>query len=139
MSWLMIQAAFFSIAGLAMSWLTGWKHLAVRYRAPGKIQSISHGSHRWQNCRIRGISVSVASELYDEGWWIRPTFPLQIWMPALLIPWRQLGIADAAESMLGKRVTLRVACFSGEIVVRGVCAKLIESHVQEATQHREMT
>ncbi|MEK6352379.1 MAG: hypothetical protein V4796_09245 [Burkholderia cenocepacia] len=105
-----IVAIVFYGSGIeAMRLLSGWKKLepyAASRNAPNGGQ-ISNGSYRWVSCRSQWTRFAVAVELYPQHLWLRPSFPLNLRLPAICIPWDSIN-ASQQKIIFSRTVTLRI-------------------------------
>ncbi|MBR8375803.1 hypothetical protein KDW20_08480 [Burkholderia cenocepacia] len=127
-----IVAIVFYGSGIeAMRWLSGWKELepyaASRTAANGK--QISNGSYRWVTCRSKWTRFSVAVELYPRHLWLRPSFPLNLRLPAICIPWDAIN-ASQKELFLSRTVTLRIQGSSTVLRFGGTVGQRILAEVE---------
>ena len=119
LNFLLVALFMFGGAGMLYRWLTGWPRLVSLYAYKRTAHSISKGSYRWVGCKINFTSLSVSLEIYSEGLWLKPGFPLSLFMPALLIPWSKIVVVESNTSFPFKKTVLQIAEFSGQLAIGG--------------------
>ncbi|WP_061536923.1 hypothetical protein [Collimonas arenae] len=93
-SFLLIVGLLFGGGSWLYSWMTGWSQLTKLYAMKASVQMVSEGSFRWVACDSRWTSLSVSLEIYPQGLWLKPGFPLNFFMSALLIPWEKIEVTE---------------------------------------------
>lgn len=99
--------------------LTGWRRLTTLYARRDSSLGISQGSFKWVWCSSRWTSLTVSLEIYPQGLWLKPGFPLNLFMPALLIPWDQLEVTEVRDSLLRPRAVFRMIGITWPFIVKG--------------------
>jgi hypothetical protein len=88
-----------------LSWLSGWRSLAERYRTGGAPdgERIS-----WTSARIGSVSFRSCLNLTlaPAGLFLVPLLPFRMFMPPLLIPW-----ADVRFEGFTRMLFMELACF----------------------------
>lgn len=110
-----VAIVFFGSWLEAMRWLSGWKSLEPyeTNRDATNERPFSNGSYRWVSCRAKWTRFTVAVELYPQYLWLRPSFPLNLRLPAICVPWDAIN-ASQREMFFSRTVTLRIhGCSTG--------------------------
>lgn len=129
LNFLFVTGLMFGASSLLYRWLTGWSRLAILYAQRAHIGSISNGSYQWVGCKINLTSISISIEIYPEGLWLKPGFPLSIFMKSLLIPWSKIVMAKSRTTVLLSRKTdLQIVGFSDIFMIKGDAGLSIENH-----------
>jgi hypothetical protein len=116
----------FVVALLLSSWRSGWRLLALRFRAREPFRGESWG---WQSARFRwrcnyGNCLKVGAN--QESLYLSIALPFRLFHPALLIPWQEIevvtgklifGYYDTATLRLGSQERVRVRIY-GKLVGR---------------------
>lgn len=86
----------------------GWRLLAQRFRAAGKIQgrrwSMQSASMRWMTRYNNGLTIGAD----ETGLYIVPTLLFRMGHPPLYIPWMEITAQDKTEFFFLKSVELRL-------------------------------
>jgi len=116
---LVIIGLFIGLPIYYMVWASGWPTLQDIYKIKTLDGLISGGSYRLVYCRSRWIWLLIALEIYPTGLWLRNSFPLNIFMPSVLIPWEGLTLAQSrAWIFSGTRLQVSGWPYSIEILGR---------------------
>jgi hypothetical protein len=92
---------------LTLSWASGWRALARRYRTSGEpggvrfsMQSGRVGVVDYNRCLTVGVSA--------EGLYLAMLFFFRVGQPPLLIPWSDLTVVAIRDRWYARDITLRV-------------------------------
>jgi hypothetical protein len=131
LNFLAIAFAFFGTWMYVMRWLAGWARLQTLYAVkPNTLtEQISNGSFRWVGCRLRWTSITVAIELYPKGLFLRPSFPLNMALHAVCIPWPAID-AYNHQTLLSRKTTLQIDGYPWPLHILGHPGSVIEAHIQ---------
>ena len=117
-----------------MNWLTGWQVLQTRYACTsgGTSSQISQGSFRWVTLRLRWSSLIAAVELYPRFLWLRPSFPLNLFLHTVCIPWSAMK-ASKKTGLFFSTTVLEVQGYQWRIRIRGrpgreIAKKILNAH-----------
>jgi hypothetical protein len=104
LSWTPFAGAWVATS-LALSWQSGWRALARRYRAAKQrcgtrfpMQSGRVGAVNYRRCLTVGVS--------DAGLYLAVLFYLRIGHPPLLIPWSDLTVVAVRDRWYARDITL---------------------------------
>ncbi len=101
-------AAVWCLACLQISWASGWRQLAKRYRCS---DPVSGKTWRFQSAGMRhhtptnyGSCVKVTAN--ESGIWLSVFFPFRLGHPPLFLPWSEFHAAQILRFYFFKRVRL---------------------------------
>ena len=110
-----VAIVFFGSWLEAMRWRSGWKDFEPYETSPDapNEKQISNGSYRWVSCQPKWTRFAVAVELYPQHLWLRPSFPFNLRLGAIYIPWDAIN-ASQRKRFFSRTVTLRIhGCSTG--------------------------
>lgn len=114
-----IAGVMFGLSGLIYRWLTRWSQLERLYAQNIPLNLISKGSYRWVRCKVGLTSISASIEIYPAGLWVKPGFPLTLFMKPVLVPWNKLTIIKRDKLFFTPRAMLRIAGCPSRFVISG--------------------
>lgn len=109
--WFPLAAVVFAIMAwmaLVLSWLSGWRSLAKRYRTEREFPVYRR---QMQTAAMKGgirYSNIVTAGSDAEGLYLRLPAILSLGQPPLFVPWADIQVDDPTESLFVKRQTLRL-------------------------------
>ncbi|MES2049864.1 MAG: hypothetical protein V4447_15800 [Pseudomonadota bacterium] len=130
----LVIGVMFGGSGMLYRYLTGWSQLSTLYARRESVASISDGSYRWVSCKINLTPISVSIEIYPDGLWLKPGFPLSVFMPAILIPGSKIVMAKSKTGLFGRKTELQIAGFSGPFVICGNAGLAITDSINSLAQ-----
>ena len=114
-----VLCLLFLSAALLSGGLSGWWRLTAMYGEKPPATAISRGSFRWVTGTLRRFPLTLAIEIYPEGYWMQPAFPLSLLMPGLFIPWTELSLIREKDSVFSQHAAFRINGFAGDLVLKG--------------------
>lgn len=121
MSILIAFVLLFGGGALLMRLLSGWGQLEKRFKCRDDLLNgqISRGSFRWVGSRFRFIQLVLAVEIYPTYLWLRPSFPLNLALKPICIPWKAIQETEVTRNILRSKATVGVEGCSFSIQIYG--------------------
>lgn len=119
---------------LLMRWLSGWSAVEKNYacKETSTTGQISRASFRWVGSRFRLVQLTLSVELYPRFLWLRPSFPLNLALKSLCIPWESIQITEVHRNMFRTKISLHVLECPFRIHVFGKAGESIHAAVAKA-------
>jgi hypothetical protein len=108
-----------------ISWLSGWRLLARRFRAS---EAFYGETWSWQSVRFRGwcgYNNCVTVGASPEGLYLSLMLPFRLFHPALLISWREIEV-ETGKMFFGYYDTARFRIGTEERVTVKITGKLVD-------------
>ena len=104
---------------LLFRYLTAWPKLANVYARNVPLNAVSKGSYRWVPCKIGWITITVSIEIYPEGLWMKPGFPLFFFMSPVYLPLKNIVVISSKKRIFTRQTVLRIAEFAITLTITG--------------------
>jgi hypothetical protein len=118
---------------LLMRWLSAWGMVEKNYacQETSTTGQISRASFRWVGSQFRFTQLTLAVELYPRFLWLRPSFPLNLALKSLCIPWESIQTTEVHRNMLRTKISLCVLECPFRIHVFGKAGESIHATVEK--------